>query len=123
MVFPHILRLVVIAGFAAGTGLLFSVALSARPHSQEIIGDAQKGEKIASERCGACHALGERASTNKAAVPLAMLLRTLSVEEISEALKGDLATAHETAPRISLSPADQTDLMQYLRELATGEEG
>ena len=98
--------------------LLAAAALAAS--SSETGADLRRGEAIAVERCGRCHAVGlDGASLRQAAPPFRELGRAYPVSDLIEALAQGAKPTHADMPPFTLPLADARALSAYVRSIQT----
>lgn len=74
-----------------------------------------RGEQVAGQYCGACHAVGKTgASPNPKSPVFRTILARQPAGAIAEDLREGLLIGHKTMPRIQLLPDDVDALMSYL---------
>jgi cytochrome c len=80
--------------------------------------DAKRGERLAQEKCGACHSVGARGSSPDLKAPL---FRAIAVqwppEQLQEALAEGIVTGHNAMPEFTFSPRQIDDLVDHLNRL------
>jgi cytochrome c len=77
----------------------------------------RRGERIASQNCGACHAIGRSgASQNPKSPPFRFLSRRYPLFDLEEALGEGIVVGHEGAemPQFSFDTAQIEALLAYL---------
>lgn len=96
---------------------MFAVAGAALAETKPETVDAirTRGEEVAVQYCGACHATGK---SGDSANPKSPVFRTILAKQpagaIAEDLREGLLIGHKTMPRIQLQPTDVDALMAYL---------
>ena len=77
-----------------------------------------QGQAIASERCGACHAVGRTGASARATAPAFRdLHRRYPVEQLAESLAEGIVTGHPDMPEQAFSQEEVNALITYLRSL------
>lgn len=80
---------------------------------------AARGQAIAEEKCGRCHATGpEGRSPHPPAPPFRDLPARYPVESLAEALAEGIVTGHKDMPVFILEPAEIDALLTYIASLA-----
>jgi mono/diheme cytochrome c family protein len=80
--------------------------------------DADRGQAIARENCGRCHAIGRISpSPHKQAPPFRYVARQGNPADLEEALAEGIVVGHKDMPEIRLSPRDIDDFIAYLKRL------
>lgn len=80
--------------------------------------DVARGERLAAERCGSCHAIGRtETSPRPNAPPFRDLHRRYPVDNLAEALAEGIVTGHPDMPEQSFSQPEINALLAYLRSL------
>ena len=103
------LRPALIAGVVAGL-MLTGVSTAAAP--------VDPGQRIAEQKCSACHAIGESdSSTNSNAPALRTLHTRYPIDGLRQAFLEGMEVGHRDMPRFVLAPQEVTDLLAYLRSL------
>jgi mono/diheme cytochrome c family protein len=94
-------------------GACSAVSAETKPETTETI--RARGEQVAVQYCGACHAIGKTGESANAKAPV---FRTILARQpagaIAEDLREGLLIGHKTMPRIELQPDDVDALMTYL---------
>ena len=81
-------------------------------------GDAARGERLAQDRCAACHAVGRTDPSPRANAPAFRdLHRRYPVEQLAESLAEGIVTGHPDMPEQAFSPEEVNALITYLRSL------
>lgn len=103
---------IVVLALSASGGAL------ANPKPESISAIQARGEKVAVQYCGACHAVGK---TDASPNPKSPIFRTIFAKQpagaIAEDLREGLKIGHKTMPRIQLVPDDVDALMAYLASI------
>ncbi len=80
--------------------------------------EAAEGERLATERCGACHAVGRTDTSPRPNAPAFRdLHRRYPVDDLAEALAEGIVTGHPDMPEQSFSQPEINALLAYLRSL------
>jgi len=80
--------------------------------------DADRGQAIARENCGRCHAIGRISpSPHKDAPPFRYVARQGNPADLEEALAEGIVVGHKDMPEIRLSPREINDFIAYLQRL------
>lgn len=96
--------------------LVLAVLLAAC--SAEPGADAAQGERLAQDRCGACHATGRTGESPRAGAPAFRDLHNrYPVDQLEESLAEGIVTGHPDMPEQSFSPEEVNALIAYLRSL------
>jgi mono/diheme cytochrome c family protein len=104
-------------------GLLCVAALAANadaadPGPETTQDIRAKGQIVAEQYCGACHATGKTGSSSN---PNAPVFRTIFARQpagaIAEDLREGLKIGHKTMPRVQLPPDDVDALVTYLASI------
>ena len=107
------MRVVVIALALAACGTAF-----AESNPEDNSGIRARGEQVAVQYCGACHAIGK---TGASPNPKSPVFRTIFGKQpagaIAEDLREGLKIGHKTMPRIQLAPEDVDALVAYLASI------
>ena len=78
----------------------------------------QRGEKLAKERCAACHAIGKHgASPNLKAPTFRRIATQWPLEQLQEALAEGIVTGHGAMPEFTFEPKGIDDLLAYIGRL------
>lgn len=100
--------------FAFCAGL---IALSAGMTGAEAA-NIRHGEKLAKERCAACHATGKHgASPNLKAPTFRRIATQWPLEQLQEAFAEGIVTGHGPMPEFTFEPNDIDDLLAYIGRL------
>lgn len=79
----------------------------------------ERGERIARERCGGCHAVGPAGDSPLAAAPR---FRDMGVaypiSDLQEAMAEGLVTAHPAMPAFTFEPDQIADLIAYMESVS-----
>lgn len=76
------------------------------------------GEKLAKERCMACHAIGKHgASTNIKAPTFRRIATQWPLEQLQEAFAEGIVAGHGPMPEFTFEPNDIDDLLAYIGRL------
>ena len=79
-----------------------------------------KGEALAKEQCGQCHATGATGeSPHKEAPPFRTFASKWPLENLEESLAEGIVTGHPDMPAITLEPDQITVLIEHLHTIAT----
>lgn len=85
-----------------------------------IMGSADRGERIARQQCGGCHAVAlTGASPMPGAPPFRDMGVAYPVSYLQEAMAEGLVTAHPAMPAFTFEPDQIADLIAYM-ELVSG---
>lgn len=96
--------------------ILASYATSAMGQSRST--PERRGERILSQRCSMCHAIGRfGGSPHRQAPPFRTLSKRYPIESLSEALGEGLFTGHPDMPEFVFSPRDVGAILAYLRSI------
>lgn len=88
--------------------------------SSTTLGSADRGEQIARQQCGGCHAVAlDGASPMAAAPPFRDMGVAYPVSYLQEAMAEGLVTAHPAMPAFTFEPEQIADLIAYM-ELVSG---
>lgn len=80
--------------------------------------DPARGERLARQYCGACHAIGRADASPRADAPAFRdLHRRYPVEQLAESLAEGIVTGHPDMPEIAFPAADVSALIAWLRTL------
>lgn len=103
------LRSVLIAGVVMGL-ILAAVSTAAVP--------IDPGQRIAEQKCSACHAIGESDSSTNPNAPAFRTLHTrYPIDSLRQAFLEGMEVGHRDMPEFVLEPQEVTDLLSYLRSL------
>jgi cytochrome c len=95
-----------------------AVAIATKGERQTVDLIRDRGQQVAEQYCGACHATGKAGSS---ANPKSPVFRTIFGRQpagaIAEDLREGLRIGHKTMPRIELGPDDVDALMSYLASI------
>jgi mono/diheme cytochrome c family protein len=80
------------------------------------VGDAARGEALASVCCSNCHMVEGNRSGNDAATPLAAIARRRAPDQLQAC--AFLASPHPSMPNFNLARQDIDDIVAYLNSLA-----
>ena len=95
---------------------LVLVLAACGPNTEAV--DASRGERLAQERCAACHAVGRADVSLRANAPAFRdLHRRYPVDQLAESLAEGIVTGHPDMPEQSFSPEEVNALITYLRSL------
>lgn len=80
---------------------------------------AVRGERLAQERCGGCHAIGALGeSTAAGAPPFRTIPGRYPVEHLEEALAEGIIVSHDAImPTFELEPDEIADILAHMRSL------
>ena len=80
---------------------------------------AIRGERLAQERCGGCHAIGVFGeSPASGAPPFRTIPRRYPVEHLEEALAEGIIVSHDAVmPTFQLEPDEIADILAHMRRL------
>lgn len=93
-----------------------SLVLTLTPAARAV--DADRGQAIARENCGQCHAIGRISpSPHKDAPPFRYVARQGNPADLEEALAEGIVVGHKDMPEIRLSPREINDFIAYLQRL------
>lgn len=115
---------------AAATALLFmalgACATDASPQPGDPLAStasAERGGRIAHERCGGCHAVDR---TGDSAMAVAPRFRDMGVaypvSDLQEAMAEGLVTAHPAMPAFTFEPDQIADLIAYMEAVSAKDE-
>jgi mono/diheme cytochrome c family protein len=80
--------------------------------------DTHRGERLAQDNCGACHAIGNTGrSPLPAAPPFRGLGRRFDIEGLPESLAEGISVGHPQMPQVLWEARDIEAFMAYLRTL------
>ncbi len=80
--------------------------------------DAAAGQRIAEQRCAACHAVGPTGASPRAGAPAFRdLHRRYPVDQLAESLAEGIVTGHPDMPVFTFDRAEIEDFLAYLRSL------
>jgi mono/diheme cytochrome c family protein len=80
--------------------------------------EVAEGERLATERCGSCHAVGPTGASPRPNAPAFRALhRRYPVDDLAEALAEGIVTGHPDMPEQSFSQPEIIALLAYLRSL------
>ncbi|MBR0683691.1 cytochrome c [Roseomonas eburnea] len=80
--------------------------------------EAARGQRLAQERCAACHAIGRTGASPRAgAPPFRDLHNRYPVDQLAESLAEGIVTGHPDMPEQAFSPEEVNALIAYLRSL------
>jgi mono/diheme cytochrome c family protein len=83
-----------------------------------LAGNPDRGQALARENCGRCHAIGPISpSPNKAAPPFRYVARQGNPSDLEEALAEGIVVGHRDMPEFRLSPMQIDDFVAYLKRL------
>ena len=95
-------------------GLLLAACGGPPGNGQEVA----EGERLATERCGACHAVGRTGASPRADAPAFRdLHRRYAVDDLAESLAEGIVTGHPDMPEQSFSQDEVAALIAYLHSL------
>ena len=98
--------------------LLFTCGSSLVLANPALSASADRGQAIARENCGRCHAIGRVSpSPHKEAPPFRYVARQGNPADLEEALAEGIVVGHKDMPEIRLSPRDISDFIAYLKRL------
>lgn len=96
--------------------LLATACTSAAPPAPPP--DPAAGQRLAEQRCAACHAVGRTGASPRAAAPtLRDLHRRYPVDQLAESLAEGIVTGHPDMPAFTFDRAEIEDFLAYLRSL------
>ncbi len=100
--------------FAAAHGIGYSTTVSAQPN------DAERGMKIAQEKCARCHATGKAdVSPDPKAPPFRSVGKTYPPEHLAEALAEGIVTGDNAMPEFKFDPRDVDAIIDYLEMISS----
>jgi len=97
-----------------GVSAALVLAALVRPAASQ---DLKRGEKLLSESCGSCHAVGKGDSPDKAAPAFRTLGRRYPVEALEEALAEGMMTGHPAMPEFQFDADDVGAIIAYLKSI------
>lgn len=98
--------------------MIFAMFMAAALAAATPQADAKVGERLAREKCGACHAIGRvDKSPLPPAPPLRSLNRKFDIENLPEALAEGISVGHPQMPQVIWEARDIEAFMAYLRTL------
>ncbi len=102
-------------GLMALAGLLVLAGCQAAEDTAAV---RARGERLAQERCAACHAVGRTGTSPR---PNARAFRDLHnrypVDQLAESLAEGIVTGHPDMPEVSFDETEVAALIAYLRSL------
>ena len=99
-------------------GIIFTAFAFALTPITALAGNIARGAEIASDNCGACHAVeAERESPLSDAPPFRDLSQRYPVAQLAEALAEGIVSGHPDMPEISLPSDDVDALIAYLESI------
>lgn len=86
---------------------------------EDLSASVVAGERLASERCGTCHAISRTGDSPLAsAPPLREIPGRYPVEHLEEALAEGIIVAHDAPmPAFQMEPGEIADILAYMRTL------
>lgn len=94
--------------------LALGLAVAASP----ALADARRGEKLAQEKCGACHAVGAHGASPNLKAPLfRRIAQQWPPEVLQESLAEGIVTGHSAMPEFTFTPRQIDDLVDHLNRL------
>lgn len=94
--------------------LLLALGIMARPAEAE---DLKHGEKLLTDACGSCHAIGGANSPVRDAPAFRTLGRRYPVEALEEALAEGFMSGHPDMPEFKFDADDVGAIIAYLRSI------
>lgn len=86
--------------------------------AQDTSRTERRGERLLSNNCSMCHAIGRIGrSPHREAPPFRTLSKRYPIESLSEALGEGLFTGHPDMPEFVFSPRDVGAILAYLRSI------
>jgi cytochrome c len=105
---------------AAGTALAISAAVLAPHAASAQPNDAERGMKLAQEKCARCHATGKAdASPDPKAPPFRNVGRNYPPEHLAEALAEGIVTGDNAMPEFKFDPRDVDAIIDYLEMISS----
>ncbi len=118
------------AGLRLATVVVLSVLGAIGAASAEKASDIERldllirGQALAAERCGRCHATGNAdTSPHEKAPPFRLVADTYPPEHLAEALAEGIVSGHPDMPVFVLAPAEIEAFLVYLDSLGGASEG
>jgi mono/diheme cytochrome c family protein len=101
---------------AAGFAAALTGAVAAEPKSPDL---AVAGERILSEKCAQCHALGKTGSSPLAAAPpFRSLAAKYPLDHLAEALAEGITTGHPDMPEFVFSTDEIAAILAYIEDIS-----
>jgi len=94
--------------------LLLALGIIARPAGAQ---DFKRGEKLLTDACGSCHAIGGADSPVKDAPAFRTLGRRYPVEALEEALAEGFMSGHPDMPEFKFDANDAGAIIAYLKSI------
>ena len=108
----------ILAGLHAAFAVTLAAGLSGAAQAGMDVPTVELGRALASERCGACHAIAPGdLSPNPEAPPFADVAGFYPPESLEEALAEGIMVGHEAMPAFEFTPEEVEQLIAYLRSL------
>ncbi len=100
--------------FASAHVIVFSTKSTAQ------LNDAERGMKIAQEKCARCHATGKAdVSPDPKAPPFRNVGKNYPPEHLAEALAEGIVTGHNDMPEFKFDPRDVDAIIDYLEMISS----
>jgi cytochrome c len=101
---------------AASFAAALTAAVAADPKAPDL---AATGERILSEKCAQCHALGKTATSPLAAAPpFRSLAAKYPVAHLAEALAEGITTGHPDMPEFVFSTDEIAAILAYIEDIS-----
>lgn len=102
-------------GLMALAGLLVLAGCQAAEDTAAV---RARGERLAQERCAACHAVGRTGTSPRPNAPAFRDLHNrYPVDQLAELLAEGIVTGHPDMPEVSFDQTEVAALIAYLRSL------
>ena len=79
--------------------------------------DLKRGEKLLTDACGSCHAVGRGGSADKNAPAFRTLGRRYLIESLEEALAEGFMSGHPAMPEFQFDADDVGAIIAYLKSI------
>jgi mono/diheme cytochrome c family protein len=96
-----------------------AMALSCAAATAATGADLERGQQIAAQRCGVCHATDLKSeSPHNITPPLRDLHRRFPIDMLVEATRSGLVSGHDEMPMFQFSLTEVRDLIAYIDSLS-----
>lgn len=105
---------------AAGIALASILCVAAPPAAFAQPNDAERGMKLAQEKCAQCHATGKAdVSPDPKAPPFRNIGKNYPPEHLAEALAEGIVTGDNAMPEFKFDPRDVDAIIDYLEMISS----
>jgi hypothetical protein len=111
-------RMAAIGHVTKNLSIAFLVTAVLPAFAQEAGPPERRGATLVAERCGLCHATGQRdESVEPQAPPFRTISRRIPLDRLETQLAAGLLGGHPTMPKFTFEPGDVSAIMRYLHSI------